>query len=825
MLPPTAVAGSMADGSDHEDVLGGRPEVFGEIVRAYRRRLGLTQEELAEKAGLNVRSIGKVEAGRIALPRAATVRLLAGAFGLGGADLDRFLRSAAGEGAHAETGTPGDPPARAAVPAQLPPDVSAFTGRGEQLARLDGILAGADQSTAVVISTVSGTAGAGKTALAVRWAHRVRDRFPDGQLYLNLRGYDPDLPMTPAEALARLLSVLGVPARDVPPETDDRAARYRTQVADRRMLILLDNVSSVEQVRPLLPGAASCTVLVTSRDSLAGLVAVHGAHRVEVDLLSRAEARDLLRRLIGPRVDAEPDAATALAEQCARLPLALRVAAELAVGRPTARLADLVHELTDQKRRLDLLDGGGDPRASVAAVFSWSVRHLSPDAARDFGLLGLHPGPDLDAHAAAALAGTGVGDARRTLDLLVRAHLMHRTGPGRFGMHDLLRAYAAGLSAGDPEGESRAAQGRLFDHYLSTAGAAMDLLYPAEARYRPRAAPVAAPVPGGPAAARAWLDAERTVLIAVVAHTASHGWPVHTMRLSATLFRYFTGGQPSDALVVHGHARDAAQRVGDPAGEAQALNGLGSAHLRLGRHGLAIEHFESALARFRQAGDEGGVARALNNLGVVELRRGRYEPAGAWFRAGLPLFRRAGDLAGAGRALNNLGIIDAALGRNVSAADHHRQALDLLRRARDRIGEAHALTDLGIVEQRLGRRGPAAGHHRRALALFRSTGDQDGEAWARNGLGEVAAAAGQPAEALTHHAAALTAAVRADACDQQARAHTGIGAHHSSGDPVRAREHYERALALYTELGLPEADRVRDLLAALVDSGLPGVRG
>jgi tetratricopeptide (TPR) repeat protein/transcriptional regulator with XRE-family HTH domain len=808
----------MAGGANRGDVLGGRPELFGEIVRAHRRRLGLTQEELADRSGLNTRSIGKVEAGRIAVPRPTTVRLLADAFGLGGADLDRFYRSAAGEAVGTATGTGdgvADRPTRAPVPAQLPPDVSAFTGRREHLARLDGILADtAEQPTAVLISTVSGTAGAGKTALAVRWAHRVRQRFPDGQLYLNLRGYDPELPMPPADALARLLTTLGVPAQDIPFEVDDRAACYRTQVADRRMLILLDNASSVEQVRPLLPGGGSCAVLVTSRDSLAGLVAVHGAHRVELDLLSPAEAADLLRRLIGPRVDAEPGAAMLLAQRCARLPLALRVAAELAASRPTARLADLADELADQKRRLDLLDGGGDPRASVAAVFSWSLRQLAPPVARVFALLGLHPGPDLDAYAAASLAGTGLDDARRALDLLTRAHLIHPTRPGRYGMHDLLRGYAAGRGAEEPTADP--AQHRLFDYYLATVAAAVDVLYPAEAGRRPQLPPAATPTPplAGPYEARSWLDAERAALTSVVTHTANHGWPTHAIGLATALFRYL-GSHPTDALIIHGQALDAARRAADPAGEAQALNGLGFAHLRLGRHGLATEHFALALGAFRRAGDETGEARACNNLGLVELRSGRLERAAVRFEAALLLFRRVGDPVGAGRTRNNLGIVDATLGRYEPAAEQHRRALALFRQAGDRIGEAHALTDLGLVEQRLGHGERAARRHRRALALFRITGDRDGEAWARNGLGEVAHASGDQAAALTQHAGALTAAAGTGARDQQARAHAGLGrAYLAAGDPARAREHYERALALYRELGMPEADQLSELLAA-----------
>ncbi|WP_248962040.1 AfsR/SARP family transcriptional regulator [Sphaerisporangium perillae] len=341
---------------------------------------------------------------------------------------------------------------RWAIPAQLPAEVPGFVGRDAELAELSLFLpaktrrAGGARPTMAVV-TVSGTAGVGKSALAIRWAHRAREHFPDGQLYVDLRGYAPRQPVSAAGALAGFLSALGVPSRDVPANLDGRSARYRTELSGRRMLIVLDNASSVEHVRPLLPGTPSCVVVVTSRDSLAGLVALHGAHRLHLDLLAPADAAALLRTLIGARVEDEPEAAAVLAGQCARLPLALRVAAELATARPAGTLADLVTELADQRRRLDLLDAGGDAHAAIRAVFSWSYRRLPADAARAFRVLGLHPGPDLDAHAAAALIGEGPEEARRLLGVLAHAHLIGPGGrTGTYAMHDLLRAYAADLA-------------------------------------------------------------------------------------------------------------------------------------------------------------------------------------------------------------------------------------------------------------------------------------------------------------------------------------------------------------------------------------------
>jgi tetratricopeptide (TPR) repeat protein len=624
------------------------------------------------------------------------------------------------------------------------------------------------------------------------------------------------------------------------------------------MLIVLDNASDVEQVRPLLPGSGSCGVVVTSRDALAGMVARDGARRIELDLLPAADAHALLRLLIGPRVDAEPDAAATLADLCARLPLALRVAAELAVSRPTTSLAQLAVELADRRERLDLLDAGGDPRAAVAAVFSWSVQHLPPQAASTFGLLGLHPGPDLDAYAAAALAGCGLQPARRTVELLARAHLVHPTTPGRYGMHDLLRAYATSLVA-----DARTALGRLFDYYLATAAVAVDGWYPIQAHPQPPVAAPTTPVPAlaEPDPARAWLDTERPGLVAVAAYTASHGWPTHTAELSRVLHRYLDNGNYLDALAIHGHAQHAAVQAGDLARQAHALRYLGTVHGRLGRFGVAGKHFRQALALFHEAGDQPGEARALAGLGIVEERLGRHASAIGHHERALALYRQVGDQAGEALTLNNLGVahgrmgrgpaadhfrravaiyqqlgdprgeayaldnlgkVEEQLGRYTSAADHHRQALALLRQLGNRQGEAHALDNLGIVHIRLGQPAQATEHFQRALALFREIGNRDGEAWALNGLGEAAHAAGHPADALALHRDALGIATEIDTRDAQARAHTGLGrAHHALGDLTRARTHYERAIALYTDLDMPDAHDVRTHLAACDDAARP----
>ncbi len=720
---------------------------------------------------------------------------------------------------------------RPVTPAQLPADVAAFTGRADELTCLDRLLAddpGAS-SAAARVAAIDGPPGVGKTALALHWAHRAADRFPDGQLYVNLHGYDPDLPLDPADALAGFLRALGVPDTDVPAGSEERAARYRTELAGRRVLVLVDNAATVEHVRPLLPGAGPAAVLVTSRDSLAGLVVLHGARRIDLDLLPPDDAAALLRRLIPAQAETDARAVADLADRCGRLPLALRVAAELAAFRPESSLAELVVELGDDQQRLDLLDAGGDARAAVTTVFSWSYRHLAPEVAELFRLLGLHPGHDIEIRAAAALVGDTVGGTRRRLAALVRAHLVAPVGRGRYAMHDLLRVYATGLAATMDGPVRRAALTRLFDFYLAAAAEAMNGQAPSD---------------------RSWLDAERANLIAVAAHCASTEWPAHAVSLSRTLFWYLNGGHHADAVALHGHADHAARRLGDPAGRAQSLAYLGAANLRLGLEGPAVDCLEQSLRLFRQVGDEAGLAGTLTTLGDVEQRLGRYRASAEHHRVALALFRRTGDRVGEAHALTKLGIVAERLGRYGAAADHHDQALGLFRRdgdhagvtaalsnlgdvegklgrhdlaaehleeavaryreAGNRDGEAWALDNLGGLLTRLGRPDVAAEHHRRALAVHRHTGERFGEASALNGLGE---AARQAPDTLAYHAAAREIAAAIGDRHQLARAHAGLGdARARLGEAELAREHYRQALAVYTDLDTVHADDIRTRL-------------
>ncbi|HUD37586.1 MAG TPA: BTAD domain-containing putative transcriptional regulator [Streptosporangiaceae bacterium] len=677
----------------------------------------------------------------------------------------------------------GPVPAVPAVPRELPGAIRHFVGRDEELATLSAVLKPATFQSTMVISAIGGTAGVGKTALALRWAHQVAPHFPDGQLYVNLRGYAPGQPMEAGEALSRFLRTMGVAGCDIPADTQERAARYRSLLAGRQMLILLDNASEVAQVRPLLPGAPGCVTLVTSRDSLAGLVARDGAHRIDLGLLPLPEAVVLLRAMIGARVNDDPASVTELAELCARLPLTLRVAAELAIARPTVPLADLAAELADGRRRLDLMDAGGDASTAVRTVFSWSYRHLDGAAARAFRLAGLHPGPSVDRQALAALAGVTTGEAGRMLAVLARAYLLQAVGPGRYGLHDLLGAYARELAvAHDDEQDRRTALTRLSDYYLGAAAAAMDTAFPAEASRRPRIE-AASPVPDPPfpdqAAALAWLDAERANMTATIVYAADHGRPCHdrpghATRLAEILFRYLdAGGHFAEAIIIHAHAHRAAVRAGDQASEGTALANLGATHSRQGRDQQACEYIRQALRLHGEVGDQIGQVRALSLLGCVDRWRGRYQ----------------------------------------RAAEHQRQALTLARDIADPTGEAYALAYLGELDLLQDRYDRADEHIRKALILFRELGDRNGEAGALNSLGEALAGAGLTAQSRAKHEAALELADRSGHKYEQARAHDGLArGYQADGDTARAHRHWEGALSLYTDLDTPEASQVRSRL-------------
>ncbi len=858
---------------------------FGELLRGLRKDARLTQEELAEEAAVSLRTIQDLEVRRHRTAHKPTAEKLAGALNLTGQLRVLFVKAATGRATAEEVLVAGiagtsatgqataisGPPASVPVPRELPADVGAFTGRASELAELDGLLAAAAATAGapgpVVISAVSGTAGAGKTALAVHWAHRMATHFPDGQLYVNLRGYDPEQPVQPAEALAGFLGALGAPGPGIPLGEAARAALYRSLLNGRRLLVVLDNAASEEQVRPLLPGSASAMVLVTSRATLAGLVARDGARRLDLDLLPAGDAVALLRALIGDRVDADPEAAQSLASLCARLPLALRVAAELAAARPDRPLAELAAELADERDRLEHLDAGGDPRGAVASVLSWSYQRLDRDAAAMFRLLGLHPGQDWDRYAAAALAATTASRAGQLLAELSRTHMIERAGPDRHGMHDLLRAYAADRAAACDHGNSRReALSRLFDYYLAACSAAMDCLALAERHHRPDATPVSTPVPefGDMDAARSWLNAELGTLVAVAAHTASRGWPGHTIRLAQTLHRYFDGVDDTTGMTICRYALDAARELGDRAAEARTLTTMGVIYGRQGLYPQAMECHEEAVTIARDVGDRLTQGWALGNLGLIHDQQGRYAKAARCHRQTLPLHRELGDVTGEAIALSNLGLIYLRQSRYQQAARHMRQAIKLYRQVGHQFGEAIALTNLGEVRHRQGRyqeaadhqalalalsrqlgsrrveawaltrlgkvrcrqgrREQAIGHYQQALEMFREVGDRDGEAEALNGSGETLLAGGQYSEARAFHNAALALTGQTGDKQEQARALSGLGEIcRRQGHYDRAARYYQDALALYREIGDPggEAEALNGTGEILLAEGRP----
>jgi DNA-binding SARP family transcriptional activator/tetratricopeptide (TPR) repeat protein len=666
------------------------------------------------------------------------------------------------------------------VPAQLPADVPGFAGRGEHLAWLDKLLAGveADAPAAVVISAVSGTAGVGKTALAVHWAHRVREKFPDGQLYVNLRGFDPGgRVMEPAEALRGFLDALGVPPQRVPPGLEAQTGLYRSLLADKRVLVILDNARDAEHVRPLLPGAATALAIVTSRSQLTPLVAA-GAQPLTLDVLSATEARELLADRLGVQTVGEPDAMEKIVTCCARLPLALSIAAARAQqsGFPLSVLAG---ELADAGTRLDALDAG-DAATQVRAVLSWSYQALTPAAARLFRLLGLHAGPDVSAAAAASLASHPPPQTRPLLTELVRANIISEHVPGRYAFHDLLRAYAADLTeAIDTPEQRRAAAGRLLDHYTHTAHTAARLLHPRRDPIPlPLTPPVAGVSPEHPAdhqQAMAWLTAERSVLLATLAQAADAGYDRRACQLAWTLDTFLDWrGHWHDLAAAWQGALTAASRLGDLAVQVHVHRGLARSDIQLGRYPEAHTHLQRALDLSALAGDHIRQAQTHHNFGYLWEREGQYGQALDHARQALTLFRAAGDRGGQAHSLNSVGWCYAMLGEHTQALTYCRQALTVHQELGDRYGEADTLPSLGFAHHHLAQYAQAIDCYQQALTLIRDLGNHYEEATTLSRLGDTQDAAGNPEAARTAWRHALTILIDLD---------------HPDADTVRVKLH------------------------------------
>ncbi|MBV9010952.1 MAG: tetratricopeptide repeat protein [Pseudonocardiales bacterium] len=632
-----------------------------------------------------------------------------------------------------------------AVPRQLPMDVAHFTGRDAELAALDALLIQdpTGRPAAMVIGVIAGTAGVGKTALAVHWAHRVRDRFPDGQLFVNLHGYSRCPPMAPEQALGEFLRALGVPVERIPAGLGERAALYRSLLDGRAVVVVLDNAHTAEQVRPLLPGSATCRVVVTSRNRLSGLSAHDGASRVTMDLLPPAEAITLLRGVIGtPRVAAEPEATAALASRCAYLPLALRIAAERAATHPHVTLADLADELAVVHDRLDLLATAEqeDEATAVRAAFSWSYRALTPETARAFRLLGLHAGADLSAPAAAALTDTTPAQVRRLLETLVSAHLIEETGKDRYRLHDLLRVYAAERAqAEETDHDCAAAVRRVLTWYLHTGDAADRMLNPHRRRV-----PLGHPeLPGTPLEFTAygqaldWCETERANLVAAVPHAAETGEHVIAWKLPLALWGFFTLRDHWAALIAtHRIGLTAAQHLHDREGEAWSRGGLGMAYLVLRRYDEALHHYQRALQICQDIDDSWGEAVALLSLGKAYLHLGRYDEALDYSQQALRICQDIDDPWSQTFALLNIGTIHRRLHHFDDALDCFQRTLTSVRSICHQSGEAMTLHNLGDTYRDLRRFEDALEYFRQACSAYREIGDRCGEAETLRDIGD-----------------------------------------------------------------------------------------
>ena len=732
----------------------------------------------------------------------------------------------------------------------LPRAISDFTGHQQTVARLVKEI----EEDAARIHLIDGMAGSGKTTLAVHLATALGDRYPDAHLFIDLHGHSDREPVQPAAALAGLLRQLGVPGERIPSDTDERAALWRSELSGRRAIVVLDNAASAAQVAPLLPNGRDCLTLITSRRRLTGL---DGGKPSSLTVLDSEEAVELLARVVGAdRVAAEPDAAAEVVHRCGHLPLAIRLAGARLAHRPRWRIADLAERLVP----------GGAPLAefavgerSVAQAFALSYAQVSSLAQRVFRLLGLHPGESFDNMMAAALADVPLPDAQDVLDELVDAHLVDEPEPGRFRFHDLMREYARQLlAATESESDRFAAAERLLDHHLHVAAAISAGFEPVPSR-----SALVLPPPARPDLVRAclpegvrWFDTKRATLPALVRMAAAEGLLRHCWQLARSAWFYLYGGGHLDELIeTHTVALAAAEQLDDPAAIATVRNYLSSAYFRLGRYSEAIEimevaldlrqrlgdrngealvrrnlavayvadqqfapamaHLEAALALARKADHSAVIPGMLNNQALLLMFRGRYEEAQAVSRRNLVTARQSGDFRSLCYAISHLGAIRARLGDRSGAQRFLRLALHFQRQRRERFGEGEVLNELGIMERDAGRAEQAAVLHREALLAMTDVGDRIAQCASRNLLARAILDQGDASSALDLHRRVLQDATRLGARYEQARALDGIARCLRDSDPVAARSHWTRALALLRQVESPEQDEVARQLAEL----------
>lgn len=741
---------------------------------------------------------------------------------------------------------------------ELPRDVPDFTNRDAELERIAGLLGDAlDKSPTVPVLAIDGMAGVGKTTLAVHAAHRVAPSFPDGQLFVDLHGFAPHAAVEPSEALYTLLRALRVPSEKVPQGLEERAGLYRHRLAGKRVLIVLDNARSEHQIRPLLPGAPGCAVLVTSRAQLAG---IEGASHLPLSVLGRDEAAELFTKIVGTdRVASDAASVTEVAEICGRLALAIRIAGARMATRPNWSAATLARRLREQREGIPELRVG---ELDVSLAFSLSYEQLEPAFQRVFRRLGLHPGVSFDTAAAAALGDVGLRLADEILDGLVEVHLLDELADGRYRLHDLLRQYAreVAMAAESPEDLQAACQ-RLVSYYLRQAGSASHML-------DPQLRSVVAPLESGPAGlggfdtyakALSWFEVEHPNLVAALRAAVGYTMDQDVWRLAYVMYPYFfLRGFTDDWIRTHELALAATSRLGDVLAEADTLFGLGVACRRLGRSEQALDYQQQALARYQQVEDLQGQARTLTHLGIAYRRLGRYPEALNSQQEALKLHAEVNDRQGEANALTNLGIIYERLGRYQESLDSHLRALRLARDIGDRHAEAMTLTNLGIVYERIGQCDTSLDYHRQALVLARDIGDRHVEGHTMSNLGVVLTRQDSHDRAMAHHKAGLEllrkTGSRGDECEALIATGDSLRQH---GDQAEARDYYQRgcqlarqigdrylearalegralvepatdvpgsrsdwdaALQIFAELGVPEADRVRRRVTELFGS-------
>ncbi|WP_433235926.1 BTAD domain-containing putative transcriptional regulator [Streptosporangium sp. CA-135522] len=671
------------------------------------------------------------------------------------------------------------PPRRSSF---LPYDIPDFSGRTAELERL----VGEHHGSAVV--TIDGMAGIGKTTLAVHVAHRLAARYPDGRLFIDLQAHTAGRePIDAAAALEALLRQLGVPAERIPVTLVERSALWRAELADRRVLAVLDNAFDAEHVRPLLPGHSDALVLITSRRRLVGL---DGTHALSVDVLGEQDAAELFERIVGERAHHERDAVREVLQLCGHLPLAIRISAARLQHRPRWSVSYLAGRLRDHRR---LLDG-------VSAAFALSYEQLHEAEQRMFRLLGLVPGRDIDPYGAAALAGISQEEADDLLEGLLDAHMLLQLEPGRYTFHDLLREHARSIAEDD------GALLRLLTYYLHRSRAAMDRLFPDSLGQREGIPQPAVPIASIRHAAEAitWLDAERSNIIA----TAVHG-PEICLGMLALAMRTYLDRQAhhDDAITLHTLSLQRSRKLGHREFEARALTDLAWTYWRLGEYERAQEHAHQALDACEVAYER---ARALLTLGNVALRRRQDTQAEQYLKQALDLTRIGADTWGEAHVLGILALVLDRADRPEEARRHLDLALVLHRKVGNPAGEAVILNHLGVVLRHQGELAQARTRHEQAAALYRRLGNTTDEAAALNGLAE---AAGDPARAVEEHTAALALADLTRNRPEQARAHDGLArAHLALGHSEQACEHGRLALGLYRELDVPEAEEVRAFL-------------